>query len=380
MSSPTKLQRWLDVVAYLAGRRLPVATEDLWKAVPAYRPGLEGTDGEKQKVRRMFERDKDELRDLGIPIETVSYSINYGLEHVTGYRLETRDFHLPYLRLVADARAADTEDGTERGGRPATDPAGAFALDRGEAGAALEGLSELAEIPSFPLRGAARSGLRKLTFDLDPDTLREAPVVYATDPETEAARDTLRALSSAVQSRKRVSFLYRAITREAEAWRRAHPYGLLFQHGRWYMVGWDVDREAERMFRVGRMSEVRPDRQGGGPDYEVPAAFDLNAYAGRSAWEVGEDPEGSVGALVRFRFPRSLWAERNDHGQLVAEQEDGSQLRRFPILRRDPFLRWILSLGGDAWIESPEALRDAFGSLATEVATRYGYGGDDTDA
>ena len=71
--APTKLQRWLDVVAYLAARRLPVSTEELWQNVPAYAAGVDGSKKEKARVRRTFERDKDELRDLGIPIETVQY-------------------------------------------------------------------------------------------------------------------------------------------------------------------------------------------------------------------------------------------------------------------------------------------------------------------
>ena len=110
-TQPTKLQRWLDVIAYLAGRRLPVTVEQLWEAVPAYQDGLEGDEKTKQTVRRMFERDKDELRSLGIPVETVTFSIHYGREQNTGYRLGTKNFHLPYLRLVAEAQGAAAGSG-----------------------------------------------------------------------------------------------------------------------------------------------------------------------------------------------------------------------------------------------------------------------------
>jgi hypothetical protein len=115
-TQPTKLQRWLDVIAYLAGRRLPVTVEQLWEAVPAYEAGLEGDEKAKQTVRRMFERDKDELRGLGIPIETVPFSIHYGREQTVGYRLGAKDFHLPYLRLVA--KRAVGRQGRIRRGRP----------------------------------------------------------------------------------------------------------------------------------------------------------------------------------------------------------------------------------------------------------------------
>lgn len=370
-TQPTKLQRWLDVIAHLAGRRLPVSTEQLWDAVPAYRAGLEGSERDKQTVRRMFERDKDELRRLGIPIETVPYSIHYGYEQVTGYRLATKDFHLPYLRLVARSREEDPS-----GPRPG---AAEFPLEPEEASAALEGLGELSALPAFPLRSAARSAFRKLSFDLDPDIVRDAPVLYAEDPETAASREPLRLVSDAVQRRKAIRFRYTGMTRGTFEDREVDPYGLVFQHGRWYLVGRDRGRGAERMFRVGRMSGVGLAAPGQvAPDFTVPDDFDLSSYAGRSAWEMGEDADGPVETDVWFAFPRSLWAERNEHGALVRENEDGSQVRRFMVLRREPFLRWVLSLAGDARVVSPDPFASEFQSLVTEVITRY-HGSDAGD-
>ncbi len=387
-AKPTKLQRWLDLVACLAARRLPVSTEDLWRNVPAYSPGLEGSDTEKARVRRTFERDKDELRELGIPIETVQYTISYGREEVSGYRLARSDFHLPYLKLLDAAREGEGTMERDRasarppsGAQPAHRPPGTpsvhpssgapwvFGISPAEAGAALDGLKALASIPSFPLARAARGAFRKLAFDLDPDAFGESPVVYAEDPESAAARDTLHALSDAVQRRKEVGFVYHAISRDAEEERMVRGYGLLFQHGRWYLVGHDLDRDAVRMYRVGRIRDVEPNpRSPGTPDYDVPPDFSLDDYAGRSAWELGGDDEPPREATVRFRFPRSLWADRNDHGELVEEDDDGGQLRRFAVHRADPFLRWVLSLAGDARVEDPPELRDAFHAMAARVA------------
>ena len=197
-------------------------------------------------------------------------------------------------------------------------------------------------------------------------------MVYAEDPETAASREPLRLLSDAVQRRKAVRFGYRAMTRDADDERHVEPYGLLFQHGRWYMVGRDLDQDAERMFRLGRMRDVRlPNGTKKSPDYAVPDGFALGSYAGRSAWEIGEDSDGPVDADVWFAFPRSLWAERNEHGTLMEDSDDGSQLRRFRVLRRDPFLRWVLSLAGDARVVAPEPLAAAFKDLVMEVMQRY---------
>ena len=366
--APTKLQRWLDVVAFLASHRLPVSTETLWKNVPAYAPGLDGPAREKQRVRRMFERDKDELRAMGIPIETVQFSVNYGRQEVSGYRLKTADFHLPYLKLLREA-----EGEADAAPTPAH-----FELREDEAAAALDGLRELSSVPGFPLARAARSAFRKLTFDLAPDAVGDLPVIYAEDPEATSSREELHRLSDALRRRKTVVFRYRAMTKDEVDDRRVHGYGLLFQHGRWYLVAWDLDREAMRMFRVGRMEEVAVNpKRPGSPDYSIPEDFALDAYAGRRAWELGADEEEpAMEAAVHFEFPRSLWAHRNGHGDLVEEDETGAQLRRFEVHRVDPFLRWVLSLGGDARVTAPPELEAAFLGLAEKVATRHAPSSD----
>jgi proteasome accessory factor B len=369
--TPSKLQRWLDVVAYLAGHHFPVTQEQLWAAVPAYAAGLEEGGKDRESVRRMFERDKDELRAMGIPIETVTFEIEQGSERSHGYRLADRHFHLPYLRLV---RAAEAEAGG--GTRSTARSARVFPVSEDEAGAALEGLRDVAAVPGFPLAREARSAFRKLAFDLDPDLLGPAPVLHVEDPETAAAAHTLHHLSDALVARKRVTFRYRSMGRDEEAERTVRPLGLLFQHGRWYLVAWAEDRREPRMFRLGRISELSVNTKSPGtPDYEIPADFDLSAWAGRRAWELsGEDEQAPMAARVRFRFPRSVWAERNGHGTLVAEDENGGQLREIVVHRPEPFLRWVLSLEGDAVVEDPPELREAFRTMVRAVAGLYGVG------
>lgn len=359
---PTKLQRWLDLVAYLAGRRYPVPVEDLRDHIPAYAVDRDASDKQRETARRMFERDKDELRELGIPIETVEFTVNYGREQQTGYRLAKKDFHLPYLKLVTEATG---------GGRASTART-TFEITEAEAGAALGGLREVASLPAFPLASHARSAFRKLAFDLEPEIVGDNPVVFVQDPEAAATAASLAILSKAVLARKTLTFHYHAMQRDADADRTVRPYGLLFQHGRWYLVGHDEDRKGIRMFRVGRMERVAPNKKAPGTaDFDLPSDFRLSAYGGRKAWELGDDDEGPIQATVLFRFPRSLWADRNGHGRLVEERSDGSQLRTFDVHRRDPFLRWVLSLAPDAGIESPADLRDASRQLAASVAQRH---------
>ena len=60
----SKTERWLNLLAYLCDRRTPVTREQIFHKVGGY-------DGAEETGRRKFERDKDELRALGVEIETV---------------------------------------------------------------------------------------------------------------------------------------------------------------------------------------------------------------------------------------------------------------------------------------------------------------------
>ncbi|MFH1766442.1 MAG: WYL domain-containing protein [Gemmatimonadota bacterium] len=390
----TKVQRWLDLIAYLVGRHFPVPVEELMERLPAYARDLRsGDETAKASVRRKFERDKDELRELGIPLETVTYSINYGVEEVQGYRISKSNFYLPYLKLLKK-KGADRIGGLQRmedaTGAPlparalrpdpllsestellSLKPDGSIEIARDVAADAVWGLKEVADLPGFPLRSAARSAFRKFTFDLDPPDVTKEKVIFAVPPETARAEEQLGALSDALLRRKKVTFPYHGIERNKVTEREVRPFGLLFKHSHWYLVGWDETRDAQRIFRVGRMGKVQVNPTAPAtPDYEMPAEPVLEAYRKREAWELG-DVDETVQALVRFRFPTSLWAARNEYGQEVGAADDGATLRRLEVRQPGPFLRWILSLEGDAVIESPPALQEALRTLAKQVADLY---------
>ena len=108
------------------------------------------------------------------------------------------------------------------------------------------------------------------------------------------------------------------------------------------------------------------------PDYEIPEDFDLAAWRHREAWELGGGEEAPVEAKVAFRFPRSLWVERNGLGEPLLSGPDGSSVRAFHVHQVDPFLRWVLSQDGEARIVSPPELASAYHQMAAEVAALYG--------
>lgn len=372
---PTKLQRWIDLVAFLAKHQFPVERAEIWKQIPAYSHGVDGSAQQKATVRRTFERDKDELRSLGVPIESVGRRMGFGAEEVVAYRLAP-SYRLPVLQLLRAERPPKS-DATKS---PASLPEAVchpgvalrFPLGRHEADAALRGLKELATLPAFPWVADARSAFRKLATDLEPAVPAGTPVLYAPDPEAVATTRPLETLSTALRRRKCVTFQYRGMSRPEETNRRVRPYGLLFEFGKWYLVGHDDDREDVRIFRVGRMSGLAANsRSPGTPDYAIPASFRLADHSGRKAWELGDRRAEPEEADVSFRVPRSSWAERNGLGELLERRPCGAQLRRFRVRNRDAFLRWVMSLLGEARIVSPQEMREECRAMARSVAGKY---------
>jgi proteasome accessory factor B len=356
----TKTQRWLDLIAFLVKRHFPVAVDEIMEGVPAYREKWRSErEPDRAAVRRMFERDKDELRAAGIPLETVQYSIEHGAEQVAGYRLAARDFYLPYLRIVAQGG----------GDRPAGPPA-ALDLDPGEVALAADALHRVAELPASPFAREARSALAKLAFDLDRDALATSPVLFADPPATAGVRETLRLLTDAVRRRKRVRFRYHGIHRGEPTDRDVAPHGLLFNHGHWYLIGHDATRDAMRVFRLGRMEGPIMDDDGPGADFEPDPDFQVADYARREPWELGD--EQPLPCDVRFDFPLALWAERNGHGTPVRDMPGGAVVRRFQVRQTEPFLRWLQSFAGDAVVLDPPELRRAQVDLARQTLALYG--------
>lgn len=367
---PTKLQRWIDLVACLAKHQFPVERAEIWRQVPAYSQGVDGSAQQKATVRRTFERDKDELRSLGVPIESVAQRRGFGAEEVIAYRL-AQGYRLPVLKLLQGGRPADSDaspSGAARHARVAMH----FPLARQEADAALRGLQEISTLPAFPWAADARSAFRKLATDLEPAVPAGTPVLYTPDPEAVGTSRLLDSLSAALRRRKRTTFRYRGMSRPEETSRRVRPYGLLFEFGKWYLIGHDDDREDIRIFRVGRMSRlVVNSRSPGTPDYGIPASFRLADYSGLKAWELGDMQAEPEEADVLFRVPRSSWAERNGFGELVERRPCGEQLRRFRVRNRNAFLRWVMSLLGEARIVAPSELYEEFRAMARSLAGKY---------
>ena len=357
-----KLQRWIDLLAVLLSHKYGVSLEQLRTKVPGYAAG-----GATETVARMFERDKDELRALGVPIDTLEPSEEDG-EHQR-YRVEPREMYLPILVIAAAGSAARPAREDTRRLRAGYRSIPSLAFEPDELSALVEGARRVAALEDLTIAGDATAALRKLAFDLPIDSaLSESgdTVLVRNEPAT-AAR--LRTLGQALLRLKRVTFTYRSMTRDVTSARTAEPYGLFFVSGHWYLAARDVDSSELRNFRVSRMTEIvvnpkRPQSQ----DYEIPDQFRLTEHAvDREAWELGDSDAQEM--VVEFRGNSGAATAALKLGRPAAL---GDRHRTFSVRRSDTFCRWLLSFAGEAVPVSPQSLVDECRALARATLSAYG--------
>jgi proteasome accessory factor B len=305
--SAKKTERLLNLVICLLHTRRYLSVQEIRDAVPGYSADSE------EAFRRMFERDKEELRDLGIPLETGTDS--HAHDDELGYRIARREYELPPISLEPDEAAA---------------------------------LGLAARLwQSAPLAGATGTALLKLRAA----GVDAAETGGALEPRVGAGEPAFEACLAAVTEGRTLQFSYRASGRSAPEDRTVEPWGVVWWHGRWYVVGHDTGRADVRVFRLSRI--VGPAAATGAPGtVKVPPDTDLRALVARMA---GDDP--STTATVRVR-PGAAWALRRE-ATSTTPGADGWD--RLALGYSDPerFAERVAGYGADVVVEGPVEARDA---------------------
>ena len=209
--SKRKTERLLGLVVCLLSTRRYLTADQIRQAVPGYPE-------QDELFKRMFERDKEDLRDLGVPLET---GLNHPFDDDPGYRIRPQAYELPELRLEADE-------------------------------AAVLGLAarvwQRAE-----LAGAAAGALLKLRA-AGMEAGDERPAPQGIEPRLGRPEPAFGPLWEAVRDRRPVTFSHRAAGRSEPQRRELEPWGVVNRHGRWYVAGWDRSRAATRVFRLSRIA------------------------------------------------------------------------------------------------------------------------------
>ncbi|MGY1709924.1 helix-turn-helix transcriptional regulator [Geodermatophilus sp. SYSU D00758] len=330
--SAKRAERLVNLVIALLGTRQYVTAARIRATVPGYEPD-DGTARADEAFKRMFERDKAELREMGVPLETGRTSV---FDTEDGYRIARADYELPEITLTGEEAAA--------------------------VGLALR-LWESAQ-----LAGAAHSALVKLkAAGVEVDTGRGLPL----QPRLDSDEPAFEACYTAARDRRVLEFDYRRPDEQEPARRHVQPWGVVAWHGRWYLVGFDLDRQERRSFRLSRVVGT-PRATGPAGAFEPPADVDLAAmvagqFGGAEQRVVVRARPGAAVGLRRHATPLGAAAGGGGDG---GSGDGGEVWDRLELRTTEPMrlADQLAALGPDVLVEAPAAVRDAVVERLTRLA------------
>jgi len=268
--------------------------------------------------QRMFERDKEDLRDMGVEIEVGP--ADPGSQEMDGYRIRAGDFYLPEIQLTPqESTLVGLASSVWTESHLAHDVGGAIAKLR------ASGAQIISEPPSFL---APRVTTREAGFDI---------------------------LWEALVTRTPVGFTYHGKQRRFKPWR------MISRSGAWYVLGEDEDA-GTRMFRLTRI-EDHPCIDGEPGSYELPDPETI-----REACACLEPaPVASVVVAVRESAAGNL---RRRGTPVAGRGLEGFELVSIPYARQDEIVSAICAAGPDAIVAQPGQIRDQVVAQLHSVASR----------
>ena len=304
-----RLERLINLVAALLAAERPLSREDLRVRVGGYAD-------DDDAFRRNFERDKDVLRQMGMPLEVEPLDPSRS-DVEDGYRIAREHYELVDPELTDDELAALRL------------AASAVALEGGE-DAATTALRKLAGVPGSGsvLPGRPGGG--------DAGPLAEVP-----------SGEAVGVLFGAVAERRQMRFGYRGAVRILDPWR------LSFRNGQWYVLGLDHGRGESRLFRVDRIEGVPEATSGPGAFTKPPGA----AVSLPPAWQLGD--EDDLVATLLVDASQAGFAEDAAGADAVRDRRpDGSVVLELQVTNRAGFRSFALGFLDHAEVIGPPELRD----------------------
>jgi proteasome accessory factor B len=297
----------VNLAFYLAEAREPVSAERIRVDVAGY-----SADQDRESFLRMFERDKDALRESGFVIRSDEAG-NYLVDRSATFAAE--------VELTPEEAAA-------------VRAAGSAVLDD----------------PSFPFTADLRLALAKVASAVDGGQVASAARLADEDPEQQGR--AVAQLADAAERRKRVTFGY-TNSRDETSNREIEPYGLFLYGGRWYVVGRDTAKGDIRTFTVARASDIETNTaKPKSPDFERPEGFDVARYS-RFAFQYGAS-SAEFAARIRFA-PSAAWraqALTAGQGELQRSADGGAEWL-IPARNADRLARFVPENGPGLTLIAP---------------------------
>ena len=326
-----RTERLLNLVICLLAARTPVHRAQIRERIPGYPPG-------DAAFERMFERDKDELRGMGIPIQTVLDA--HG--DVLGYRIERTQAQLPAISVTAAERAVLAVAATVWD-------------DTVAQSAAVLGARKF----------EAAADDSDIDVELDPDGVLVDTGSLV--PRLSSHDAALIPLLTAVHRSLQVAFDYRTAGAQELTQRRVEPWAVISDQGHWYLLGFDLDRDDPRVFRLTR---INGDIDVTDRPHTHPRPIDLNADQLR-AMLAPTDPEGPATATVQAQAGRAAQLRR-----LAVRPAGGDVLEADTILQiqasnREHLVAVICAAGSTATVRGPLDVQQEVVAALTRILDRH---------
>ncbi len=270
-----------------------------------------------EAFKRMFERDKSDLRDMGIPIEVHKWQ----WDDSEGYKIRRGQAELAPITLTAEESAAVSVAAQFWGSRE--------------------------------LSTAVQSAVMKLRAG-GVEVSEDIPTIVAPlPPRNQGSETVISALKAAVEAGQTVEFSHRPAGKSTVTKRTVDPWGLVSHDGRWYLVGHDHDRAAVRTFRVSRIAD---DAKGIGPVGAV------KRQPGRDVRKLVRDAVmGEAIGTARVWVAEGRGRDVRTLGPVTESREIGGRagdVVEVPLRGSDWLARVVAGLGPDAVVLEPAELRD----------------------
>lgn len=245
-------ERLTNLVVALMSTEIGLTKQQILDNVSGYRQRVEAG-ARTDALEKMFERDKDDLRALGVPIETIGDAADPQDLRDARYRIPQAEYDLPSDISFSPAELAVLQ---------------------------LAGSVWSAESVSTDALAGVRK-IRALGIDGDEPIIGFAPRITTRDA-------SFAPLQDAIEKSRIVTFDYVKPGEDAPRRRRVRPLALVDFEARWHVYGIDVDVEQERTFLLSRVvGDVRVGaerfdpalREGAGER----AVAGLNAVAARTS-------------------------------------------------------------------------------------------------